>query len=173
MPAAFWESTSLRPQPRVTMATVVGAESGMDGSPGCGMPPLTLPAGAGSGGQDLAEVVEGEHLTVGPVDPQPQPGPAAAHLAGPQPAAVADPAAAEGHRGGGLGEGRPVVLLRLVARPGRRWTAAPCPHGGERRYGRVNPQASGDPGLDSRRPDWVWRTKLALSQASGMVVAST
>jgi hypothetical protein len=31
----------------------------------------------------------------------------------------------------------------------------------------------GEPGLDSRRPAWVWRTKVALSQASGMVVAST
>jgi hypothetical protein len=34
-------------------------------------------------------------------------------------------------------------------------------------------QASGDPGRASRRPDWVWRTKAALVQASGMVVAST
>jgi hypothetical protein len=34
-------------------------------------------------------------------------------------------------------------------------------------------QPAGDPGLDSRRPAWVWRTKVAFSQASGMVVAST
>ena len=39
--------------------------------------------------------------------------------------------------------------------------------------GRGAPYPSGEPGRASWRPDWVWRTKVALSQASGMVVAST
>ena len=32
---------------------------------------------------------------------------------------------------------------------------------------------SGEPGLASSLPDWVWRTNVAFSQASGIVVAST
>jgi hypothetical protein len=69
---------------------------------------------------------------------------------------------------------RPAVPPRRRHHPGRLGPPGRDPPARRRDLARRSTlHASGDPGLASRRPDWVWRTKLALSQASGMVVAST
>ncbi|HEY6591445.1 MAG TPA: DUF6177 family protein [Actinomycetota bacterium] len=197
------------------MATVVGAGSGMDWSPGDGCRPLTLPAaavrhreaeqvaervalvsmlaqlrpgradttweprlrglpvpvGVAVGPEEVARLGLDHALSVRPRRHAPsaatgtRPSGSTSATPPPRPAGSTSPpssatsAWSSGRRGWRrLGEG-------LALGKGAVDTRRPSSPDGY-------PQASGDPGLASRSPDWVWRTNVALSQVSGMVVAS-